>query len=183
MGTAVHRLVEQQVAGRGDATAVVGAATRVSYRDLNARANALARALIGVRFRRGAHAVVEIERSPELAIALLAVLKAGGAYSWREVHGAAVLRAEGLETIALAPLLSTPVVASPNLPILTRSEEPACLLPDAGGNLVVVVSHQMIVSGGPFGQHWSHDAGAFDLWSGLMSGGTVSAVEPVREAA
>lgn len=163
--------------------AVVGPATRLSYRDLNARANALARALIGVRFRRGAHAVVEMERSPELAIALLAVLKAGGAYSWIEADGAATLRTEGLEPVALAPLMSTPVVTSPNLPILTRSEDPACVLPDGLGVLSIVISHQMIVSGARFGQNWSHEAGAFDLWTGLMSGVTVSAVAPVREAA
>lgn len=163
--------------------AVVGASTCLSYRELNARANALARALIGVRFRRGAHAVIEMERSPELAIALLAVLKAGGAYSWLESEGAATLRTGGIDPIALAPLMSAPVVTSPNLPILTRSDEPACVLPDSRGALSITVSHGMIIAGERPGQGRSHEAGAFDLWMGLMSGATVSAVAPVREAA
>ncbi|MCX4744976.1 amino acid adenylation domain-containing protein [Kitasatospora sp. NBC_01287] len=73
-------LFEARVARTPDATAVVFDDTEVSYAELNARANRLARLLVerGV----GPESVVPVvmERSVELVIALLGVLKAGGAY-------------------------------------------------------------------------------------------------------
>src|SRR5688572_3058545 len=80
--SAIHRFVEQHAAGRGDAVAVVDAERSVTYRELNQRANAVARHLMTGGFRRGAHAVVAMPCSADLAIVLLAVLKAGGSYAW-----------------------------------------------------------------------------------------------------
>jgi amino acid adenylation domain-containing protein len=76
----VHRLFETQAAATPEAVAVVFAGETLSYRELNARANRLARRLqeLGV----GPEAVVGIsaERSFEMVVGLLGVLKAGGAY-------------------------------------------------------------------------------------------------------
>ncbi|HEX8694770.1 MAG TPA: non-ribosomal peptide synthase/polyketide synthase, partial [Longimicrobium sp.] len=76
----VHELFERQVARTRGAAAVVYDGGVLTYRELNARANRLARYLrrMGV----GAEVVVAIclERSPELIVAMLAVLKAGGAF-------------------------------------------------------------------------------------------------------
>ncbi|MEY9946671.1 amino acid adenylation domain-containing protein [Kitasatospora sp. GAS1066B] len=73
-------LFEAQVRRTPDAPAVVFEGVEVTYGDLNARANRLARLLVerGV----GPESVVPVlmERSTELVVALLAVLKAGGAY-------------------------------------------------------------------------------------------------------
>ncbi|MGY4929166.1 amino acid adenylation domain-containing protein, partial [Streptomyces sp. 900105755] len=73
-------LVEAQVARTPDAVATVCGDVRLSYAELNARANRLARALVA----RGAGpeqiVAVVLERSTELIIALLAVLKTGAAY-------------------------------------------------------------------------------------------------------
>ncbi|MCU7881015.1 MAG: amino acid adenylation domain-containing protein [Candidatus Thiodiazotropha sp. (ex Lucinoma aequizonata)] len=73
-------LFEQQVTNSPDSMALVFADQALSYADLNRRANQLAHRLheLGV----GPEVVVGIclERSLELVIALLAVLKAGGAY-------------------------------------------------------------------------------------------------------
>ncbi len=77
---AVHRLFERQAAIRPDAVAVEDGFERISYGELNRRANRLARYLQ----RHGVGAEVSVgvaaERSADLIVALLAVLKAGGAY-------------------------------------------------------------------------------------------------------
>ncbi|MCU7896048.1 MAG: amino acid adenylation domain-containing protein [Candidatus Thiodiazotropha sp. (ex Lucinoma aequizonata)] len=79
-GHSLVSLFEQQVANSPDSMALVFADQALSYADLNRRTKQLAHRLreLGV----GPEVVVGIclERSPELVIALLAVLKAGGAY-------------------------------------------------------------------------------------------------------
>jgi amino acid adenylation domain-containing protein len=53
---------------------------RLTYRELNARANRLAHHLIRTGIRPGALVGISIERSLEMVIALLGILKSGGAY-------------------------------------------------------------------------------------------------------
>ena len=76
----VTRIFERQVELAPNATAVVHADESLTYGELNARANQLARYLKqhGV----GAESLVGISlpRSPEMVIAVVAILKAGGAY-------------------------------------------------------------------------------------------------------
>ncbi|HVT17366.1 MAG TPA: amino acid adenylation domain-containing protein [Thermoanaerobaculia bacterium] len=76
----LHELFAAQVRRTPRAVAVVGGGERLSYQELNARANRLAhflrRARVGPEVRVGLCA----ERSPAMLVAMLAVLKAGGAY-------------------------------------------------------------------------------------------------------
>ncbi|WP_158619438.1 non-ribosomal peptide synthase/polyketide synthase [Corallococcus sp. AB011P] len=76
----VHRRFEAAVATFGDRPALRFEGQDVSYRELEARSNALARHLraqgVGLETRVG----ICLERSPELVIAMLATLKAGGAF-------------------------------------------------------------------------------------------------------
>ncbi|MGB3292554.1 MAG: amino acid adenylation domain-containing protein [Phormidesmis sp.] len=76
----VHSLFEAQVQQQPTATAVVFQQQRLTYAQLNARANQLARHLqtlgVGPEVRVG----ICVDRSAEMVVALLAVLKAGGAY-------------------------------------------------------------------------------------------------------
>ncbi|RZL03450.1 MAG: amino acid adenylation domain-containing protein, partial [Rubrivivax sp.] len=76
----VHKLIEQQVAWRPEAVALVHGAEALSYQELNARANRLAHRLIGMGVRPEVRVGLAIERSVAMMVGLLAVLKAGGAY-------------------------------------------------------------------------------------------------------
>jgi amino acid adenylation domain-containing protein len=79
-GDCVHQLFEIQAAQQPEATAVEDGDGRLTYGELNSRANQLARHLrergVGPEVR----VAVALERSADLVVALLAVLKAGGAY-------------------------------------------------------------------------------------------------------
>ncbi|MFE3502639.1 amino acid adenylation domain-containing protein [Kitasatospora sp. NPDC059160] len=76
----VHQLVEQHAAERPDAIALVQGERRFSYRELNERANQLAHRLGESGVHPDTTVGICAERSPELVIGLLAVLKAGAAY-------------------------------------------------------------------------------------------------------
>ncbi|WP_232661299.1 non-ribosomal peptide synthetase [Pseudonocardia sp. TRM90224] len=77
----VHGLVERQAASSPDAIAVVAAGGgTLTYRELDERANAIAHRLTRLGVRPGAPVAVHLQRSPDLVVALLGVLKAGAAY-------------------------------------------------------------------------------------------------------
>ncbi|MGW5285426.1 non-ribosomal peptide synthetase, partial [Streptomyces collinus] len=82
----VHELVEQQVARTPDAVAVVSGNTQLTYRQLNTRANQLARLLVARGIGPEQLVAVAIPRSAELIVALLAIAKAGAAYLPIEVE-------------------------------------------------------------------------------------------------
>lgn len=76
----VHQLIEQQVARTPDAAALVFAEQRLSYAELNRRANRLAHRLIEAGVGPDVLVGLAVERSIDMVVGLLAVLKAGGAY-------------------------------------------------------------------------------------------------------
>jgi amino acid adenylation domain-containing protein/non-ribosomal peptide synthase protein (TIGR01720 family) len=76
----VHRLFEAQAARTPRAAAVLAAGQTLSYAELNEQANQLAHRLIDLGLGRGALAAIYVERSAEMLIGVLAVLKSGGAY-------------------------------------------------------------------------------------------------------
>ena len=76
----VHQLYEAQVARAPDAVAVVCGDRRLTYHELNERANRLAHHLRTLGVGPEARVAICMERSLEMIVGLLAILKAGGAY-------------------------------------------------------------------------------------------------------
>jgi amino acid adenylation domain-containing protein len=75
-----HQLFEQQAARTPNAAAVIFADQQLTYAELNARANRLAHYLRGLGVGPDTLVGISVERSLELAIGLLGILKAGAAY-------------------------------------------------------------------------------------------------------
>ncbi|KPW56401.1 Amino acid adenylation, partial [Pseudomonas caricapapayae] len=79
-GTSVHQLFEAQVEKTPEAIALVFEARTFTYAQLNARANQLAHHLIGLGIGPDGRVAICVERSPEMVVGLLGILKAGAAY-------------------------------------------------------------------------------------------------------
>ncbi|MEU3994126.1 amino acid adenylation domain-containing protein, partial [Streptomyces platensis] len=76
----LHRLFETRVEQDPDAVAVVVDDVALSYTDLNARANRLARTLVQRGAGPGRIVALAMPRSADLVVAVLAILKTGAAY-------------------------------------------------------------------------------------------------------
>jgi hypothetical protein len=77
----VHQLFEEQTAKAGDRVAVLGMANhQLSYRELNKKANQMARLLREKGTGRDTVVAMRLERSIEMITGILGILKAGGAY-------------------------------------------------------------------------------------------------------
>ncbi|MEU2153836.1 amino acid adenylation domain-containing protein [Streptomyces sp. NPDC019396] len=76
----LHEVVEEQARRTPGSTALVYEGQRLSYAELNERANRLARHLVAGGVGPERIVAVALERGPDVPVAMLATLKAGGAY-------------------------------------------------------------------------------------------------------
>ncbi|MDR0269914.1 condensation domain-containing protein, partial [Paenibacillus sp.] len=76
----IHALFEQQAERTPEAVAVVFESERLTYGELNAKANGLARVLRSRGIEADEIVGIMAERSLEMIVGILAILKAGGAY-------------------------------------------------------------------------------------------------------
>lgn len=195
--TGVHRLLERLATTRGEVPAIIERTRTLTFRDLNQRANMVARHLIAAGFRRGTVASVRMDKSADTVVVLLAILKAGGAYTWvpsPEGEAGRCVSFEagqgtGVQQVAVdvSEALQAPPVHGPNLPLLTRASDVACVISQGDGAPGVLVPHETITSLSltrvPTGARWSDEPGALDLWVALLAGVTVSLVPEPRHFA
>ena len=79
-GKTIHQLFEEQAAKTPDNIALVFEDKQLTYRELNEKSNQLARLLRKKGVKPDSIVGIMVERSPEMIIGIMGVLKAGGAY-------------------------------------------------------------------------------------------------------
>ncbi|MER5361508.1 amino acid adenylation domain-containing protein [Streptomyces sp. NPDC002785] len=104
----LHELFEQRVAAHPDAVAAVHGEQQLTYRELNARANRVGRALLARGLRPEGVVAVVTERNLHWMAAVLAILKAGGVYLPIEPHFPADRLASMLSRAACGLVLTEP---------------------------------------------------------------------------
>ncbi|MEV7022091.1 amino acid adenylation domain-containing protein [Kitasatospora sp. NPDC093558] len=201
---ALPELFARQVLATPDAVAVVAGATELTYRELDLRANRLARALIRRGVRPEAPVAVLLERSADLVVAVLAIIKAGGAYvpldsRFPQSRIELILQEAGAALVltedVLTALLRTETDASdPEVPC--RPSQLAYIMYTSGSTgrpKGVAVTHRDVV-GLALAPDWHrgghervllHSPTAFDLstyehWVPLLSGGRAVVAPPGR---
>ncbi len=145
----LHERFEHQASVRPRATAVECDGVWLTYRELNQEANRLARRIVEEGVGEGELVLVDVERSCDLIVSLLAVLKAGGAFlltedapphtsreAWIRSTGAQVLLTDfasgfegrGMRSVGCYEASGT----DDNLGTRTQSEGWACVASQAG---------------------------------------------------
>lgn len=76
----IHKALERLAAQRGDKIALTMAGWNLSYKELDSRANFLARHLQLCGVQRGEIVAIRMTRSAEMVLAMVAILKCGAAY-------------------------------------------------------------------------------------------------------
>ena len=131
-GKCVHHIVEEEAFRTPDAVAIEFEGTRLTYRELNERANRLARYLQRLRVRPETIVGVCLDRSLEMIVALLGILKAGGAYLPLD-------SSQPKERLAF-------ILEEAQAPIVLTQEALRALVPEAGH---AVISHLKAQSPNP----------------------------------
>ena len=124
----ISELFEAQVEKTPDNIAVVFEEESLTYRELNARANQLARVLREKGMQPDSLVGVMVERSLEMLVGIFAVLKAGGAYvpidpAYPEERIRYMLEDADLRCVLTQPKWSETITATDAIDILLLSEE------------------------------------------------------------
>lgn len=180
-----------------DAVAVVDGSRRTTYRELDERSDRGAAALAALGVRRGTLVGLRLDRSTDLVVGMLSVLKAGGTYvpfdvTHPEARTDKVIADSGLEVVVTDPAqFTTGSVADPDTATV---DTPAYVIYTSGSTgepKGVVVPHRNLVAlidatrdeyglGPEDTWSWFHSA-AFDfsvweIWGCLLTGGRLVVV-------
>jgi amino acid adenylation domain-containing protein/non-ribosomal peptide synthase protein (TIGR01720 family) len=129
VGVIAH--IEAQAAQAPSAVAMLWGDERISYGELNARANQLARRLRQWDVGPDRLVGIALARSPEMMVALLAVLKAGGAYLPLDPDYPAERLAHMLRDSAATLLLTQSALLEPLAPVLHETGVEAWCIDEA----------------------------------------------------
>ncbi|MDG6106883.1 amino acid adenylation domain-containing protein [Dactylosporangium aurantiacum] len=119
-GRCIHELFERQAARTPDAVAVLQGADRLTYAQLDAAADRLARRLAAAGVGPGDFVALHLSRTVQTVVALLGVLKAGAAYAPVD-PAQPVERIRGLLRTLRVPVVLTDPAALPTVHAVTES--------------------------------------------------------------
>ncbi|WP_139487902.1 non-ribosomal peptide synthetase [Brevibacillus dissolubilis] len=172
--TTIHRWFEEQVERCPDQIAVIADDGTLTYKELNERANQLARVLVKHGSERNQAVAIMAERSLAMMIGLFAILKSGGAYQPINPKDPvsrieSVLEESGAKILLTQPHLVTPLNFAgsvllieeetgaeeerTNLPYTSTAEDLAYIIFTSGSTgkpKGVMVKHSAVVNG----THW-----------------------------
>ncbi|MFC9503538.1 amino acid adenylation domain-containing protein [Streptomyces sp. NPDC057002] len=184
-----------------DRVAVEEGSTRLTYRELDARAAALARELLACGAGPERRVAVAMDRSADLVVALLAVVRTGACYvpldpRWPERRRRLVLTDTGVSVLltdARSPRALGPATARRGATV-AHPDALAYVMHTSGSTGVpkgVAVTHRDVIalaadtklSGGAHQRvllHSSHafDASTYEMWVPLLNGGRIVVAPP-----
>ena len=139
-----HRLFEAQVDRTPDAIAVRFQDQKLTYRDLNSRANRLAHHLVSLGAGTEVLVAICVERSLDLVIAMLAAMKSGGAYlpldpSHPPERRDAILHDSGAKILITDQAVSQDMRAAGACAVVSLENEWKNIARQSDANLAVVV--------------------------------------------
>ncbi|GHF94804.1 MULTISPECIES: non-ribosomal peptide synthetase [Amycolatopsis] len=136
-GLTVPQLFAEQVARTPDAVAVVSEAETLTYAELNARANGLARVLAGHGVGAESRVALLLGRSADAVIGTLAVLKAGGVYVPLHPGQPADRLKHAVAAVEAVAVLTDPELAAQagtvGLPVVVAHPSVAADVPEVAG--------------------------------------------------
>ncbi|PJM91998.1 non-ribosomal peptide synthetase [Streptomyces sp. CB01373] len=201
---ALPELFARQVRATPDAVAVVAGATELTYRELDQRSNRLARALLRQGVRPETPVAVLLDRSADLVVALLAIIKAGGAYApldsrFPQSRIDLILQEAGAALVLTEDVLTALTESEPDssgIEVRCDQRQLAYVMYTSGSTgrpKGVAVTHRDVVGlaltpewrGGGHERVLMHSPTAFDLstyelWVPLLNGGRVVVGPPER---
>ncbi|WP_326954359.1 non-ribosomal peptide synthetase [Amycolatopsis sp. NBC_01286] len=190
----VHELFEHQVTRTPDAVALISGDAELTYTELNARANRVARHLRTHGVTEGDVVAVLIDRDADLVVALLGVLKAGGGYTLLDPELPEARRADAVDAVDARLVVDREFVAAADGPdddlgLPVSADAVACVMFTSGSTgrpKGVAASHRALA--GTYleqdyalfapGEVWlqcspvSWDAFGLEVYGPLLFGGT-----------
>ncbi len=178
----VHRLVQRRAQQSPDAPALLFGDRRISYGELERRANLFARRLIALGVQPEDRVGIALERSPELVVGLLGILKAGAAYvpldtEYPAERLAYMARDSGIALLVTQAHLRARVPVDEGVRLLELGAEEGGEDPGApdrpvhAGQLAYVIYTSgstgqpkgVMVAHGPFADHCVHTAEIYEM--------------------
>ncbi|NEW06408.1 amino acid adenylation domain-containing protein [Paenibacillus sp. SYP-B3998] len=161
----IHQLFEDQVQRSPEAVAVVFEDQQLTYRELNERANRLARTLQEAGVQTEQLVAIMVERSLDMMVGIMAILKVGGAYvpidpEYPEERIRYIMEDSGAELMLLQSHLRENAAFTGNIVLLddasSYSEDGSNLALDSGPNNLAYVIYTSGTTGKPKGVMVEH---------------------------
>jgi amino acid adenylation domain-containing protein len=187
----LHAAFERHAAAAPDAPALVGDGVALTYGELDARANAVARRLVAAGVRPEQPVGVLAEHSADAVVALLGVLKSGGAYLPLDAAHPAARITQALEDAGAAAILAQPHLAdrlpSTSLPVLaidgTDVDDDGVTLPEVDPRSLSYVLYTSGSTGRPKPVGVTHGAAVMHLRGAAAAYGFTAAERVLHFAA